>query len=72
VGGQLGKILGCPWDPLDSMDGCLCEDIKGGSWDVLQDWKRCPGGSQDVFQAVWDPPKIERIRLDCLRSLRQL
>jgi len=58
VGGKLGRILGCPWDPLDSMDGCLCEDIKGGS--------------QDVFQAVWDPPKTGRIRLDCLRSLIQL
>ena len=32
-------------------------DMKGGSWDVL---------------GVLDPPKTERTRLDCLRSLGQL
>ena len=25
-GGQLGRILGCPWDPPDSMEGCVCGD----------------------------------------------
>ena len=32
-------------------------DMKGGCWDVL---------------GVLDPPKTERTRLDCLRSLGQL
>jgi len=26
VGGQLGRILGCPRDPLDSMEGCVWWD----------------------------------------------
>jgi len=36
VDGQPERILGCPWDNPDSMDGCACEDIKGGSWNVFQ------------------------------------
>jgi len=34
VWGQLGRILGYPWDPLDSMEGCVWRDNYGGSWDV--------------------------------------
>ena len=35
VGGQLGRILGCPRNPPDWLDGCVCGDNSGGSWDVL-------------------------------------
>ena len=70
--GQLERILGCPRDPLDCLEGCVLGDIKGGCRYVLEDWKRCPGGSLGVFQAVQDSPKTGRIRLDCLRSVRQL
>ena len=24
VWGKLGRILGCPWDPPNSMEGCVC------------------------------------------------
>ena len=72
-------IPGCPRDPLDSMGSCVRgtprEDpgmSKGFSEQhgqlVERDMK---GGSLDVL-GILDPPKTERTRLDCLRSLGQL
>ena len=81
-----GRIPGCPRDPPDSM-GQLCErDMKGESQDI-PGYPRNPGmskgssrhlgerdmmgGSPDVL-GILDPPKTERTKLDCLRSLGKL
>jgi len=42
VWGQLGVILGRPWDPPDCLEGCVLGDIQGGSWDTL-----------GILQAAW-------------------
>ena len=66
MGGQPGRILGCPYNP-DSMEGCVCKDIQGGSLNVLgilrTAWRvMCEGTSREdprdvlgILQTAWTP-----------------
>ena len=70
VWGQLGRILGCPWDPPDGLEGCVLGEIQGGSWDTLgipqTAWRAgCGGTSREVLgilQSAW--------RAVCVRTSR--
>ena len=59
VGGQLGRILGCPWDPLDCLEGCVCETSREDPDIPLDSIEGCmwEGGQLGrILGCPWDPP----------------
>ena len=54
MGGHPGRILGCPWEPPDCLEGWVWGDIQGGPWDPPITMEGCvcediKGGSCDVL-----------------------
>ena len=41
VGGHPERILGCPWDPPDCLEGWAWGDIQGGPWDPPVSMEGC-------------------------------
>ena len=60
MGGPLGRILGCPRDLPDCLEGSVWGDNLGGSWDVL-----------GILWTAWMAVCVRTSREDPRMSFRQ-